>query len=181
MFEREITTVYTASYFQLETERLHIEVWDMENFYLNRFMAYNSIPLADIVDGPMQHTVQCFPITDAFEPGKLNSTVNLKVNLAEIWDYYIEFMDWKTTSLLNLDNKDMAINCYVQIEMDSSQAIRRQVSSSVEKNTIMPYWAKIEGGILFRGTYHELKAQELLVTLYNKKIIGQSVIGSKII
>jgi hypothetical protein len=56
-FTKQIQTVYTASYFQLESERLHIELWDSEGFYLNQFMAYNSIPLIDIVDGPMQHTV----------------------------------------------------------------------------------------------------------------------------
>ena len=57
IYERTISTVYVASLFQLETERLHCEVWDSEGFYLNQFMSYNSIPLIDIVDGPMQHTV----------------------------------------------------------------------------------------------------------------------------
>ena len=57
IFEREIFTNYTSSYFQLETERLHVEVWDSEGFYLNKFLCYNSLPLCDIVDGPMQHTI----------------------------------------------------------------------------------------------------------------------------
>ena len=51
---RPIETIYEASYFQLEQERLHIQVWDLENYKLNRFIAYNSIPLSEIVDGPMQ-------------------------------------------------------------------------------------------------------------------------------
>ena len=55
LFDRVIETNYTASYFQLETERLHVEVWDAEGFYMNKFMAYNSIPLIEIIDGPMQH------------------------------------------------------------------------------------------------------------------------------
>ena len=53
LFDNVIQTIYMASYFQLESERLHIEVWDKEGFYLNKFLAYNSIPLMDIVDGPM--------------------------------------------------------------------------------------------------------------------------------
>lgn len=88
----------------METERLHLEVWDAENFYLNEFLSYNSIPLIDIVDGPMQQQVLMYPYDKNFEPGKLNATINLKVNLAEIWDFYIEFMDWKTTTLQNNEN-----------------------------------------------------------------------------
>lgn len=76
---------------------MHVEVWDSEGFFLNQFMSYNSLPLADIVDGPMQHTIQCFPYIEDFKPGKLNATINLKMNLAEIWDFHLEFMDWKTT------------------------------------------------------------------------------------
>lgn len=66
---------------------------------MNEFLSYNSIPLIDIVDGPMQFPVKLFSYTEGFQPGKLNATVNLKVNLAEIWDFYLEFMDWKTTNI----------------------------------------------------------------------------------
>jgi hypothetical protein len=40
----------------------------------------------------------------------LNATVNLKINLAEIWDFYLEFMDWKTSSLKNRDDPTMDID-----------------------------------------------------------------------
>ena len=99
LYENTIETVYMASHFQLESERLHIEVWDKERFYLNEFLSYNSIPLIDIVDGPMQFPVKLYTYTEGYQPGKLNATVNLKVNLAEIWDFYLEFMDWKTTNI----------------------------------------------------------------------------------
>ena len=81
-------------------------MWDSEGFYLNEFIAYNSIPLADIVDGPMQYTIQCYPYIENFQPGKLCATVNMKINLSEIWDFNLEFMDWKTTSLMNVDKKN---------------------------------------------------------------------------
>jgi hypothetical protein len=42
----------------------------------------------------------------------------MKVNLAEIWDYNIEFMDWKTTSLDN-NEKPMPISSYLDIDMHS--------------------------------------------------------------
>ena len=47
----------------------------------------------------------------------------MKVNLAEIWDFNLEFMDWKTTSLANEDNPGMSINSYVVITMDTNKNI----------------------------------------------------------
>ena len=117
IFTYEVDTIYTASLFQLECERLHIEVWDTETFYFNKFMSYNTIPLVDIVDGPMSHTVQCFPYNADCQPGKLNATVNLKINLAEIWDFYLEFMDWKTSSLKNREDPTMDIDPFLEFQM----------------------------------------------------------------
>jgi hypothetical protein len=76
-----------------------VEVWNNNNFYLNRFLSYNSIPLIDIVDGPMQHVIDMFPYNENMSPGKINSTISMKIMLAEIWDFHIEFFDWKTNSL----------------------------------------------------------------------------------
>ena len=92
-------------------------MWNKNGFYLNEFNSYNSIPLVDIVDGPMQHTVQCYTYGDNMTVGKLNATVNMKVNLAEVWDFFIEFMDWKTTSLKNADKPKDEISSFISIEM----------------------------------------------------------------
>lgn len=35
LYDRTVKTIYFASYFQLECERLHVEIWDSENFFLN--------------------------------------------------------------------------------------------------------------------------------------------------
>jgi hypothetical protein len=65
--------------------------------------------------------------------------------------------------------------------------LKNVIKSSVQQNNILPYWQKIcdddkISGILFRGTYHELKSQELELTLFNKKrLIVSTLIGSKII
>ena len=37
IFTREIETIYDATFFELESSRLHIELWDAEGFYLNAF------------------------------------------------------------------------------------------------------------------------------------------------
>ena len=65
-YQRNIKTIYSASYFQLEQERLHIQVWDLQSYALNSFIAYNSLPLIDIVDGSMLHTIQCYQYSEGF-------------------------------------------------------------------------------------------------------------------
>lgn len=168
LFERVIETNYTASYFQLETERLHVEVWDAEGFYMNKWMAYNSIPLIDIIDGPMQHTIELFPYNDKLQPDKLHSTVNLKINFSEVWDFNLEFFDWKTTSLIDADEPEKSITSQLQIEMLSKQVVANPMVTSADwqENTPLPYWKSFKPfGIVFRGSYHELKAEELLLTL----------------
>ena len=40
-----------------------------------------------------------YPYNDGMQPGKINATISMKIMLAEIWDFYIEFFDWKTNSL----------------------------------------------------------------------------------
>lgn len=142
---------------------MHLEIWDSENFFLNQFMSYNSVPLIDIVDGPMQQTVKMYTYTDKFEPGKCTATLNMKINLAEIWDFSMEFMDWKTTTIQNLDEKKTQYNPFIKIIMDNKLAIKTEVKSEKCTNTFTPYWQLIKGNLVFRGTYHELKASEIIV------------------
>lgn len=109
-----------------------------------------------------------YPYTDKFEPGKLNATINMKINFAEIWDFYLEFMDWQTTTIQNVDSeatKKQQFNPFIEIYMDNTQAIDKKVKSDSVTNTYTPYWSKISKGITFRGTYHELKASEIIVKL----------------
>ena len=74
------------------------------------------------------------------------ATLNMKVNLAEIWDYHLEFMDWKTTNIQNQLAPMKQLNPYIVISLDSHQAIYNQVYSKEIKNTILPYWPKLDYG-----------------------------------
>ena len=49
----------------------------------------------------------------------------MKCNIGEIWDFNLEFFDWKTTSLVNTEKsgKD-EINPYIVVTMDSPQNIK---------------------------------------------------------
>jgi hypothetical protein len=66
--------------------------------------------------------------------------------------------------------------------MDSFQAIKNNIKSDPMPNTFLPTWDKItNGAIIFRGTYHELKNQELIMSLEDKGTIGSVCLGVKIV
>jgi len=56
----------------------------------------------------------------------------MKINVAEIWDFYLEFMDWRTTSLQDLDPttmKETNMSPFLEFEMDSAMAIERKAQT----------------------------------------------------
>jgi hypothetical protein len=109
----------------------------------------------------MQHSIQCFTYVENMQAGKLSATINLKINLAEVWDFYLEFSDWKTSSLKDKDRPGTDVSSYMTIEMPDGgpgTVINPIVTSEKEYNNFNPYWKKFADGIKFRGTYHQLKA-----------------------
>lgn len=62
-------------------------------------------------------------------------------------------------------------------------AIDKIVRSETIKNNVLPYWDKMKNGagILYRGTYHELKAEEIIVTIFQAGTLSDTPIGTKII
>lgn len=98
----------------------------------------------------------------------MNTTVNMKVNLSEIWDFYLEFMDWKTSSLQDLEDpsaKESSMSTYMEFNLNSPMCLDSNTTTKTIRGTFLPFWDEIDDGILFRGTYHELKSQEIVVSI----------------
>ena len=55
------------------------------------------------------------------------------------------------------------------------------MNSDVQQNTNLPFWKALSNGIVFRGSYHELKAEDLLLTLKQKNMMGSVNIGEKLV
>ena len=113
----------------------------------------------------MDHSLEMCPYIDAkdFKPDKKTATVNFKMNLAEIWDFYLDFADWKTSNIKNDEKPKSQFSTYVAFELFGVCVIVNKTKSATEKNTFLPYWKQIDKGLIFRGTYHELKSAELLI------------------
>ena len=87
----------------------------------------------------------------------------------EIWDFYLTFMDWKTTSLEKDKNEDCGvINPSLELRILSKNSIQSTSNSEVIKNSKLPHWSLFEGeGIRYRGTYSDLRHEKLQINLWN--------------
>lgn len=72
LFQHNQMTEITASYFMLEEQHLHIEVWVVNKLYFNTYIGYESLRLMDIATGPVTQSVSiCDKLErDALTKGK---------------------------------------------------------------------------------------------------------------
>lgn len=107
LFKKELETELQLSYYDLMQQRLHFEVWvrgGSSNLFLNQFLAYASIPLLDVAQGPFKQTVSIFPF--ALDPNSVQRQVavlSFNVILEEIWTFSLSFADWKASQALSHD------------------------------------------------------------------------------
>eukprot|EP00347_Sterkiella_histriomuscorum_P007723 403347806 len=178
-FTVEIDTELRASYFQLMQERLHIELWDKETGWLNKFLGYVSIPFIEIATGQFKQSIIIKESVAEGKSYKNIATINFNIFFEEIWDFYLTFLDWKATSLEKEEDKNLNINPQLELRLLSDQAIQSTAWSSVQKNQKLPHWATFEDGIKFRGTYNELRQQKLSLRIWNHQLLGKTLIGLK--
>ena len=177
----EIETEYRASYFELMQQRLHLEVWargGASNLFLNEFIGYASIPLMDVANGCFKQAVPVMPVGDGEAPRAM-ATLAFNIFFEEVWDFYIMFMDWKTTSLEKPKEKSLQLNPQVEVRLLSKQAVQATTHSQVLKNTKVPHWAMFDEGLRYRGTYNDLRNEKLLINVWNSHLLGSSLIGTK--
>lgn len=75
------------------------------------------------------------------------AAVSFTIYFEEIWDFYLTFMDWKTSSIEKEQDKDMQFSPSVEIKLTSENSIADTVMSPVVKTTKLPHWALIGDGI----------------------------------
>jgi hypothetical protein len=80
-------------------EHLHIEVWDYNRIWFNTYIGYESLDLVSIVSGSFQRTVNVYDRIDADAQGPLKCTLQFKIIFEEQWDFYLKFMDWRSTNI----------------------------------------------------------------------------------
>jgi hypothetical protein len=109
------------------------------DLFLNRFMGYASIPLIEIANGKFKQGLQIFPVGE--DTLKLQvAAVSFTIYFEEMWDFYLTFMDWKTSSIEKEQDKEMQFSPSVEVKLTSQNSIADTVESPVVKNTKLPHW-----------------------------------------
>lgn len=111
-----------ASYFQLMEQHLHIEVWDYNRLWFNSFVGYESIELMAIADGTTRQTVNIYDKIDKAGEGALKCTLSFKIVFEEIWDFYLQFLDWRITNLEDQNSKK-SINPQLSLKIKSRNSL----------------------------------------------------------
>ena len=83
---------------------MHIEVWEANRFYLNTYLGYESLRLYDVAQGSINQSINIYDkIERDGDFKKLYVTLNFKLVFEEIWDYMVNFVDWRTSNLENIN------------------------------------------------------------------------------
>ena len=66
------------------------------------------------------------------------AVITYNMYFEEIWDFYLQFVDWRTTSLKKDGDKKLQINPSIDVKLKTKEAIQREASSKILKNEKMP-------------------------------------------
>lgn len=85
---------------------------------------------------------------------QMKCTLDFKLLFEEKWDYMINFIDWRTSNLEDrYSQKPGTLNPKLEFHLSSKNVIKNKAQSNVLKNTKLPYWQQVGGGIIYRGTF----------------------------
>jgi len=174
----EIETEFRQSYFTLMEQRLHVEVWDKESLWPNKFLGYASIPLIDIIQGSVKQGVTINSPKELKGGGKPLCSVTFNIFFEEIWDFCINFLDWKTSTLVNKYDQKV-VNPQCRVTLDSPNALQSTCLSNTIKNQTLAHWNAFKEGIHYRGTMSDLRNEALNIKLFNNSTFSKMRLGQK--
>ena len=186
-FQKVIEIEMRMSYSMINKQKIMVELWEHNNFWMNEIHSYLTIPLIDIVNG----NANIGEVLTQREPGRKNPVplayVEFNCAFQEIWDFNLSFVNWKCPNLVNpkkkIDPNDEKLTTKVEIKLLGSvnSAIHSTTTSEVVKNSNNPIWKEFNHKLLFRGTVSELENEEVRITVYDASGLFNHVISSKVV
>jgi hypothetical protein len=159
------------SYAMINAQKLMIEVWDHNSFVMNRILGYSTCPLIEIVNGDMSMSFDIMR-----KEGKKKSipqcTIEFKCIFQEIFDYKINFVNFKSSSIIELKkgakmNPDDNKHSELVLVVNDDKIIGDYNTSCSEKSLLAsaPVWSKFDREILFRGSQIQLESASITLIL----------------
>ncbi len=100
-FDKVIDVEMRMSYSMVSSQKMMVELWDYNTIWMNTIKSYCTVDILSIVDGNCNVTVDML----AKEPGKKRpmpyATVEFKCIFEEIWDFKMNFLNWKASSVIS--------------------------------------------------------------------------------
>ena len=115
-------------------QHLHIEVWEYNKIWFNGYVGYESLELLSLADGSVHKTVSIYDKSDKESEGILKCVLNFKIGFEEIWDFFLQFLDWRTTNIENSFDPRKVICPKLEIKIESKKSIDPRVTSTRLKN-----------------------------------------------
>lgn len=82
-------------------EHVHIEVWSYNMLFSNEYVGYESLELISLVGDSVRQTVNIYDKMEKAGEGPLMCTLSFKLVIEEVWDFYLQFLDWRTSNIEN--------------------------------------------------------------------------------
>lgn len=140
-FNKIIDIEMRMSYSMINKQKMMLELWEHNNFWMNEIHSYLLLPLIDIVNGSCNIGEYMLKR----EKGRKNplpfAYVEFNCVFQEIWDFKLSFANWKSTNLLNPKKKnqsqEQAPSSKVKIQMvTKSLGVHNSVTSEEAKDTM---------------------------------------------
>jgi len=186
-FNKVIEIEMRMSYSQINKQKIMIELWEHNNFWMNEIHCYLTIPLIDIVNGNYNVGEYMKKKEKGRKVAVPFAYVEFNCLFQEIWDFNLYFLNWKASYLLNPKRKNEVNkklpSTKLKIELINSVGgnMHNTSTSEIIENSATPIWTSFDDKIMFRGTTSELENNEVRITLLDTSSIINKTISSKIV
>jgi hypothetical protein len=136
---KEIDIEMRMSYSMVTKQKMMVEVWDYYPIWMNEIQCYSTVPLISIVDGDCNVSLELCKRAGKKRPEPF-VIVDFKCTFQEIWDFKLNFLNWKSTSILPPKKKDTSNkkpSSKIEISLLNTDCIQSYtlVTSEESKNT----------------------------------------------
>ena len=177
-FEKVIDFEIRMSYSMINHQNIMVELWDSHQIWTNEIQCYFTIPLIEIINGNCN--VSQF-MHKKIEETKPFAFIEFICEFEEIWDFNMNFTDFKGSSLIIDNKKNYNIN-KIEIELSKGKINHRKSISTNNSNNQYPLWNKFDNSILYRGTQTQLENEEITISIYNNySPIFNNLLAKKVI